>query len=201
MGPDHPQIEIYMESKHGDIYTAFGDEYNWKAAPGTWSPGVDFRRPTCASCHMSVAGSVLTSHDVTERLSWELQAPLTVRPEEFKAFPAKTKWQTERDKMKQVCIQCHGKTWVDDHYVKMDKVVAEYNDVYFKPAKNMLDDLYAKGLPDKARFFDERLEDVCYLIAVSRPIRVQYPNAWYHVMNRGGRGQAIFESKDDFQML
>ena len=29
-------------------------------------------------------------------------------------------------------------TWVDDHYVKLDKVVAEYNDVYFKPAKEML---------------------------------------------------------------
>ena len=41
LGPDHPQIEIFMESKHGGIYTAHGDEYNWKAAPGTWTPGVD----------------------------------------------------------------------------------------------------------------------------------------------------------------
>ena len=38
LGPDHPQIEIYMESKHGDIYTAHGDTYNWNAAPGTWTP-------------------------------------------------------------------------------------------------------------------------------------------------------------------
>jgi len=68
LGPDHPQIEIYMESKHGDIYTAFGDQYNWNAAPGTWSAGVDFRGPTCAGCHMSGAGTVLTSHDVTETL-------------------------------------------------------------------------------------------------------------------------------------
>ncbi|MFA9434699.1 MAG: multiheme c-type cytochrome, partial [Deltaproteobacteria bacterium] len=80
LGPDHPQIEIYMESKHGDIYTAFSDEYNWNAAPGTWSPGVDYRAPTCAVCHMSGAGTVLTSHDVTERLAWESQAPLSVRP-------------------------------------------------------------------------------------------------------------------------
>ena len=43
LGPDHPQIEIYMESKHGDIYTAHGDEYNWNAAPGTWTPGVDYQ--------------------------------------------------------------------------------------------------------------------------------------------------------------
>ncbi len=62
LGPDHPQIEIYMESKHGDIYTAFGDGYNWDSAPGTWTPGVDYRGPTCASCHMSGAGETMTTH-------------------------------------------------------------------------------------------------------------------------------------------
>lgn len=178
LGPDHPQIEIFMESKHGDIYTAFGDEYNWTAAPGTWSPGVDFRGPTCASCHMSGAGSVLTSHDVTERLSWEIQAPLTVRPEDFKPFPAQTNWKTEQQKMKAVCLQCHGKDWVDSHYVKLDKVIEEYNEVYFKPAKKMLDDLYEKGLMDKSRFFDERLE-------------VEYYELWHHEGRRARMGAAM----------
>ena len=178
LGPDHPQIEIYMESKHGDIYTAHGDDYNWESAPGTWSPGVDFRGPTCASCHMSGAGTVLTSHDVTERLSWEIQAPYTVRPEDFKAFPAKTNWQVERDKMKETCIQCHGKTWVDAHYVKLDKVIEEYNTVYFEPAKKMLDDLYERGLLDKTRFFDERLE-------------VEYYELWHHEGRRARMGAAM----------
>ena len=178
LGPDHPQIEIFMESKHGDIYTAHGDDYNWNAAPGTWTPGVDFRGPTCASCHMSGAGTVLTSHDVTERLSWELQAPLTIRPENFKPLPAKTDWKVERDKMKVVCGQCHGKTWVDDHYVKLDKVVQEYNDVYFKPAKTMLDELYEKGLLDKSKFFDEALE-------------VEYYELWHHEGRRARMGAAM----------
>ncbi len=34
---------------------------------------------------------------------------------------------------------------------------------------------------------------------MSRPLRIQYPNAWYHVMNRGRRGEAVFQSKDDYQ--
>jgi putative transposase len=34
---------------------------------------------------------------------------------------------------------------------------------------------------------------------MSRPLRIQYPNAWYHVMNRGRRGEAVFQSKDDHQ--
>ena len=155
-----------------------GTSTTGNAAPGTWTPGVDFRGPTCASCHMSGAGTTLTSHDVTERLSWELQAPKTMRPSEFPAFPAKTDWQVERDKMKAVCIQCHGKTWVDAHYVKTDKVVEEYNDVYFTPADKMLKDLYSKGLLDKTKFFDERLE-------------VEYYELWHHEGRRARMGAAM----------
>ncbi|MFH1136996.1 MAG: multiheme c-type cytochrome [Pseudomonadota bacterium] len=178
LGPDHPQIEIFKESKHGAIYDAFGHDWRWDAAPGTWTAGVDYRTPTCAACHMSGSGSTLTSHDVTERLSWETQAPLTVRPSEFAAFPAKTNWRVERDKMKAVCLQCHANGWVDDHYTKLDKVVAEYNDVYFKPAKAMLDQLNEKGLLDKTRFFDERLE-------------VEYYELWHHEGRRARMGSAM----------
>jgi cytochrome c553 len=178
LGPDHPQIEIYMESKHGSLYTAFKNEYNWNAAPGAWTPGVDFRSPTCASCHMSGAGTVPTSHDVTERLSWETQAALTVRPSEFSPFPAKTNWEVERAKMKTVCVQCHGKTWVDDHFDKFDRVVKEYNEVYYTPAKKMLDDLYAQSILDKTKFFDEALE-------------FEFYELWHHEGRRARMGAAM----------
>jgi hypothetical protein len=178
LGPDHPQIEIYMESKHGDIYTAHGADYNWDAAPGTWTPGVDYRGPTCAACHMSGAGTTLTSHDVTERLAWESQAPLTVRPNEFKPFPAKTNPEVEREKMKQICLQCHGKTWTDGHFVQMDETMVTYNDVYFKPAKAKLDELYEKGLLDKTKFFDERLE-------------MDFYELWHHEGRRARFGAAM----------
>lgn len=32
---------------------------------------------------------------------------------------------------------------------------------------------------------------------MSRPLRIQYPDAWYHVMNRARRGQALFPDKVD----
>ena len=33
---------------------------------------------------------------------------------------------------------------------------------------------------------------------MSRPLRIQYPDAWYHVMNRGRRSEKIFETKEDY---
>lgn len=32
---------------------------------------------------------------------------------------------------------------------------------------------------------------------MSRPLRIQYPDAWYHVMNRARRGQDLYPSKED----
>jgi len=34
---------------------------------------------------------------------------------------------------------------------------------------------------------------------MSRPLRILYPDAWYHVINRGRRGEQIFELKDDYE--
>ncbi len=98
LGPDHPQIEIYNESKHGTIYHAEGDQWNWTSDDGLWQAGRDFRAPTCAACHMSATDTAAKTHNATERLSWETQAPLTIRPSEFKPFPAETDWKTEREK-------------------------------------------------------------------------------------------------------
>jgi predicted heme/steroid binding protein len=123
LGPDHPQIEIYNESKHGTIYHAEADEWNWSPDDGRWKAGRDFRAPTCAACHMSAAGDVPRTHDVTQRLSWETQAPLTVRPSEFKPFPAETDWKVERERMKSICLQCHSQAWTDDHFSNLDRVV------------------------------------------------------------------------------
>lgn len=33
---------------------------------------------------------------------------------------------------------------------------------------------------------------------MARPLRIEYPNAWYHVMNRGRRGEKVFFDKKDY---
>ncbi len=177
LGPDHPQVEIYKESKHGSIYYSEGAKWHWDAAPGSWTPGEDYRTPTCAVCHMSAVNGVKGTHDVTERLAWESQAPLSVRPSEFKPLPADTDWKTERKKMKQVCLACHSQTWVDNQFRKYDNAIHNYNDNYYKPMKKIADELYAKKLLSK-KPLDEQLEFDLYEL-------------WHHEGRRARFGAAM----------
>ncbi|HPD46378.1 MAG TPA: multiheme c-type cytochrome [Anaerohalosphaeraceae bacterium] len=178
LGPDHPQIEIYNESKHGAIYHAEGHAWNWGAPPGAWAPGVDYRTPTCSVCHMSQIGGVDGTHDVTERLAWETQAPLTIRPSEFKPLPAKTKWREEREKMKGVCRACHSSTWAEGHFDRLDKAVENYNEIYYKPARKLIDELYEKNLLSRDKALDEKLEIDMYEL-------------WHHEGRRARFGAAM----------
>ena len=36
---------------------------------------------------------------------------------------------------------------------------------------------------------------------MSRPLRIEYPGAWYHVMNRGRRHCDVFEEEEDFHLF
>jgi hypothetical protein len=127
---------------------------------------------------MSAASDVPATHDVTERLAWELQAPLTVRPEEFEPFPARTNWRVERAKMEKVCLQCHAQQWVDAHFANLDSVVSNYNEQYYKPIKAVMDSLYQAGLLSKRSYFDEALEWEFY-------------EFWHHEGRRARMGAAM----------
>ena len=36
---------------------------------------------------------------------------------------------------------------------------------------------------------------------MSRPLRIEYPGAWYHVMNRGRRGEEIYTERNDYRLF
>lgn len=82
MGPDHPQIEIYNESKHGIAFYANRDKMALEKE-GDWVLGKDYSAaPTCATCHISsymTPGGVAkgSTHDVGERISWTLRPAIS----------------------------------------------------------------------------------------------------------------------------
>ena len=36
---------------------------------------------------------------------------------------------------------------------------------------------------------------------MSRPLRIEYPGAWYHVMNRGRRGEEVYVERKDYRLF
>ncbi|MDR4509157.1 MAG: hypothetical protein MRJ65_13155 [Candidatus Brocadiaceae bacterium] len=84
LGPDHPQREIYNESKHGIAFYANRKEMALDKE-GDWVLGRDYSAaPTCSTCHVS---SYMTpqgvyksnTHDVGERISWTLRPVVSTK--------------------------------------------------------------------------------------------------------------------------
>ena len=66
MGPDHSQIEIYNESKHGVMFAAQRNLLKLDADPRTLTTR-DMFVPTCATCHMSGINGLKVTHNPSDR--------------------------------------------------------------------------------------------------------------------------------------
>ena len=118
IGPDHPQYEIYVESPHGISYMTGGDRWHWEAEAGTLTVS-DFPAATCAICHMSGFGTAGTTHDVGDRLTWYLFAPISTR---------RPGWQDNLVRMQGVCLECHNENFIDDFYAAADLATERVNE-------------------------------------------------------------------------
>jgi len=153
MGPDHPQIEIYEESKHGIAFHANKDKMNMESSK--WVVGEHYdAAPTCATCHMGATREQPVTHDVGLRISWNNRPPVSVRPEKSDAkmglASASVNWETRRDNMKDVCQACHSESYVDAFYTQYDGLVDLYNGKYAKPGLALM--AAAKPLLKPAKF-------------------------------------------------
>jgi hypothetical protein len=117
MGPDHSQIEIYEESRHGVMFEAQRALLNL-SVPSKSLTTRDMFVPTCATCHMSGLNGQKITHDPSERLSWYLADAIS------KPRPNHDRAQAE---MKTICLQCHTKPLVERVYTQADAVVASTN--------------------------------------------------------------------------
>jgi hydroxylamine dehydrogenase len=134
MGPDHSQIEIYEESKHGVMFAAQEHLLNLNAPPKALTTR-DMFVPTCATCHMSGINGLKVTHDPSERLSYYLANPITQK---------RPNYAQAQVNMKQVCSQCHGKGTVDRVYAQAEQVVVSTN-AKVQHAQDIVNALHADG--------------------------------------------------------
>lgn len=153
MGPDHPQLEVYNESKHGIAFRANKHKMNLDSEK--WIPGEDyFEAPTCSTCHMGATNKQDVTHDVGMRISWNNRPPVSIRPEESDkkmGLPgANISWETRRDNMKDVCGTCHNDDYVEAFYIQYDGIINLYNNKYAKPGLKLM--AAAKPLMNPIKF-------------------------------------------------
>ncbi|MBN2797884.1 MAG: hypothetical protein JXX28_01940 [Deltaproteobacteria bacterium] len=168
LGPDHPQMEIYQESKHGNAYYTNRDLMNLRS--DRWIVGQDYAAaPTCATCHMSATGTQGVTHDVGARISWTLRPPISTHKEG---------WEAKRDNMQDVCSACHQETFVDGHYRQFDGAVNLYNEKFAVPATAIMDKVKARGVMEGQAAFSNDIEWV-------------YWEIWHHEGRRARHGAAM----------
>ena len=117
MGPDHSQLEIYTESKHGVLFEAQHRLLNLAAEPGKLTTR-DMFIPTCATCHMSGLNGMNVTHDPSDRLSYLLAAEDT---------PKRPHYDRAQAAMKDTCLNCHTKPLVERVYKEAEQTVADTN--------------------------------------------------------------------------
>jgi hypothetical protein len=155
MGPDHSQIEIYEESKHGVMFQAQEHLLNLDAPPKTLTTR-DMFVPTCSTCHMSGINGLGVTHDPSERLSYYLANAITER---------RPHYAQAQTKMQQVCSQCHTAPLIDRVYKQAEQVVQSTNE-RVQAAQDLVSGLRKDGVLTGAPF--------------SQPIDFVYFDLWHY---------------------
>lgn len=178
MGPDHPQIEIYNESKHGIAFRA--NVEHMALDNEKWVLGEDYSAaPTCATCHMSATSKQAVTHDVGMRISWNNRPAMSIRPEVSDAkmgLPgANVNWQTRRQNMYDVCLNCHNQNFVDGFYTQYDGLIDLYHEKFASPGLELM--ALAKPLLREPQF--------------SNKIDFTWFELWHHEGRRARHGASM----------
>jgi hypothetical protein len=155
LGPDHSQLEIYEESKHGVMFHAQEKLLALDAPPKTLSTR-DMFVPTCATCHMSGINGQKVTHDPSDRLSYFLADAIT------KARPNKERAQSQ---MQMICNQCHTRPLIERVYAEAEKIVASTNQ-RVQEASDLMASLRKEGALTSTPF--------------SQPIDFVYFDLWHY---------------------
>jgi hypothetical protein len=180
LGPDHPQKEIYEESKHGIAYYANVDRMNLHSP--SWVVGTDYSAaPTCATCHMSATKELPLTHDVGARISWTLRPAISQKVDAaaIKQGMKVKPWADRRADMKKVCSACHTSGYVDNFYTQYDDVIELYNSKFAVPATEIYTKLRSGGLITADVDFDDNIEWTYFYL-------------WHHEGRRARMGAAMF---------
>ncbi|MFC1824417.1 multiheme c-type cytochrome [Thermodesulfobacteriota bacterium] len=166
-GPDVPAYKVYEVSKHGNIFSSLGNDWDFKSVP--WIVGKDFTSPSCAACHVSLLasdeGEVIAerTHRMNDRIPWRILgliyahphplSPDTTKirnlaglplPTELTGEPVsrflidKTEQEKRKKEMQKICLGCHSRGWVEGQFARFENTIKTTNEMTLTTTKIML---------------------------------------------------------------
>lgn len=186
LDPDVPAWNVYKESKHGNIYSSKEHEWKWDGVPWKLGQDFNAPTCSACHNSLIVTSEGKTiaqrTHDFGSRLWTRIfgliyshpqpkkgntfaisnpdgqNMPVTLDGKIASEFLIDEKEQADRQaKMENLCKSCHGVTWVDTHFSKLGKTIAE-TDKMVLTATQVMQKAWQDGLADKSNPFDESLE-------------------------------------------
>jgi hypothetical protein len=173
VGPDVPAYKVYSASRHGNMFSTHGKEWDFKKVP--WTVGEDFTAPTCAGCHVSLLADasgneiVPRTHQMTDRLPWRIFGLIYAHPHPISPdtsiirnadglpLPTNLDGTLARDflidaatmaerteNMQKVCRSCHGSAWVHNFWERFENTITTTNAATLE-ATRIMTDIWDKG--------------------------------------------------------
>jgi hypothetical protein len=184
MGPDHPQKEVYDESKHGINFYANVEKMNLGSSK--WVVGEDYSSaPTCATCHMSATPRQGITHNIGLRIKWNnrpVHSKLTHETDQkWGLKSAQIKADQRRKNMQDVCRACHNDNFTNNFFTQYEGLLQLYEQKYAIPGEK----LYQAAQPLLKTDKDGQR------IRFTEPIDFTWFELWHHEGRRARHGASM----------
>jgi hypothetical protein len=217
--PDLPAWNVYRESKHGNIFYSKQDDWNWDHLPWVVGTDFNAPTcATCHnSLLVSSEGDVIAerSHDFGARLWVRIFGLIYSHPQPRNGqtflirnqdgLPLPTTFsgdlasdyllgqdeqENRQEKMKKVCLGCHGPTWTSGHFKRFHTTLKEA-DKMVEVATRLMIAAWKCKIADRTNLFDESLEQkwllqwlfyansLRYASAMMGPDYAAFKNGWW----------------------
>jgi hypothetical protein len=156
LGPDVPAFKVYEASKHGNLLSTHAKDWNWTAVPWTVGRDFTAPSCAACHVSLVVTseGEVVAgrSHRMNERLPWRLFGlpyahPHPISPDTTiirnrngqplptdleggtaaKFLIGREEMDRRRDVLQAVCRSCHGTSWVEGQWARLEATIRETN--------------------------------------------------------------------------
>lgn len=137
-GVDHNEYEQFLLSKHGTVYQAHGDGWDWEQPLEKAIEKGGQTGPTCALCHMEYKGKF--GHNVVRKVRWAFNPTPAI------ADNLNHKWFKEREEAWiDTCDTCHSPKFAKSYFEIIDGSIKQ-GIAKEQEAKAVLTKLYDDGL-------------------------------------------------------